>query len=186
MKSAAYHIVFGAPNCEPHIPFYEEVLKLFGKTRDSAHWNIPAPDGDLDTLIEDFAGRVVPAIEVLIKKFGYEEQYFVSPGAFASSIQKIDARKAQGLIPIPAAMPDVGEAPSAPAVAWVVGAYWDGTDMTDTFFQQGRSEKIDTTTGSRRKWMKRRRRSDRDQNNLRSKARTALRQCRTAGVLCAY
>lgn len=142
LKSAAYHIVFGAPNCEPHIPFYEEVLKLFGKTRDSAHWSykIPAPDGDLDTLIEDFAGRVVPAIEVLIKKFGYEEQYFVSPGAFASSIQKIDARKAQGLIPIPAAMPDVGEAPSAPAVAWVVGAYWDGTDMTDTFFQQGRWE----------------------------------------------
>lgn len=142
LKSASYHIVFGAPNCEPHIPLYEEVLKLFGRTHDSVHWSykIPAPHRELDALVEDFAGRVIPAIADLIIKFGYEDQYFVSEVAFTTCMEKIDARKAQGLIPIKAAIPDAAAAPSGVATAWLVGAYWDGTDMTDAFVQQGRWE----------------------------------------------
>jgi hypothetical protein len=149
LKLARYEVVFGAPNCKPHLPLYQEVLQLLGVPYDPARWNysVPAPLTTVDELVEDFAGRVIPGIQSLIKKFGYEKEYFVSEAEFSACLDKIATRKQQGLIPqkksptIPvAAGLEIVEAAATGPSAWLVGAYWDGDDMTDTFLSEGRWE----------------------------------------------
>jgi 5-methylcytosine-specific restriction protein B len=145
-KKAYYEIVFGAPTCKPHLPLYQEILKLFNETYDPARWRytVSTPLTTPDALVEDFAGRVIPSIHNLIKNFGYEKEYFVSEAEFDTCLARITARKEQGLIPYQktstASNIDTVAATAEVPPAWLVGAYWDGDDMTDLFRQEGRWE----------------------------------------------
>lgn len=141
-----YDIVFGAPNCKPHLPLYQAILKLFEVEYNAARYRyvIPALQKTLDAVVDDFCSRIIPAIAGLIREFGYEQDYFVSEAAFAATLDKIDARKKQGLIalqkPTPAANTGAGAGVGKAGSAWLVGAYWDGDDMSARFVDEGRWE----------------------------------------------
>lgn len=146
LATIKYDIVFGAPKCKPHVPLYREILKLFDVAYDESRWSyaIPAMQKTLDAVIDDFCGRLVPAMAELIRKFGYEKEYFVGETEFAAALAKIEARKKKGLIAIQNDNPEAGNDGEAPPAddrsAWLVGAYWDGDDMSARFVEEGRWE----------------------------------------------
>lgn len=145
-RAASYEIVFGAPNCEPYIPFYEELLKALGIDSDSVkrYYKIPIVLDSFDAIVDDFINRVIPMITQLIKRSGYQEEFLVSEPQFEKMLAKINARKDKGLLPLRisyasseiADNDDVVENPAC----WLVGAYWDGDDMVSTFVQESRWE----------------------------------------------
>ncbi len=139
-----YSIVFGAPKCQEHLPLYQEILKLFDVEYERNRWlyDIPAPQNDIDAVVEDFCARVVPAIAALIRTFGLETEYLVRKTELDRTLEKIALRKKQGLLPLPKdapiAAPDEDIAPGGDA--WLVGANWDGEDMSTRFIAEGRWE----------------------------------------------
>jgi len=139
-----YSIVFGAPKCQEHLPLYREIVKLFGVEYESNQWryDIQVPQSDIDAVIEDFCSRIVPAIAALIRKFGLETEYFVRKTELDRTLEKIALRKNQGLLPLPKdapiAAPDEDIAPGG--AAWLVGANWDGEDMSARFIAEERWE----------------------------------------------
>lgn len=107
-----YDVVFRAPKCQEHLPLYREVLKLFGVEFQDNRWQyfIPA-QGSIDTVIEDFCSRLVPAMTMLIREFGLEDQYLVRDAELERALEKISARKKLGLVALTGAaqLPDAGE-----------------------------------------------------------------------------
>jgi len=139
-----YDIVFGAPSCQEHLPLYREILKLFGVEYEDTRWRyvIPAPQDALDAVIDDFCSRLVPAIAALIREFGLEQEYLVRETELDRALEKISARKKQGLVALQkdAQVEDTDEDVGPGGAAWLVGAYWDGDDMSARFVDEGRWE----------------------------------------------
>lgn len=139
-----YQIVFGAPQCQAHLPLYSAILLLFGVAHEQNRWlyEIPAGTLDVDTVVEDFCSRLLPAIAALIHNAGLEKEYFVSAKELEHTLAKIMVRKNQGLLPLPkdgsVAALDKDAAPGSDG--WLVGANWDGKDMTANFVTEGRWE----------------------------------------------
>lgn len=149
LASAAYEVVFGAPNCKPHLPFYKDVLAFLECPVVEGKWKyrIPAPTLEVEQLLADFLDRVVAGIVQLIVKHGYQQDYFVSANELEASLKAISVRKAEGLVSLlPKEAPsDLGKAPGPhggnSSQSWLVGAYWDGKDdMTPSFVSESRWE----------------------------------------------
>lgn len=142
LVSAAYEVVFGAPNCQAHLPFYKELLSQLGSKFEEGRWKykIPTPSLETDKLVDDFLIRVVPEITKLIEKYGYQQEYVVTQNELESSLKAISERKAAGLQPLQAKSntQPIQNTQAPSSQAWLVGAYWDGEDMTPTFVNESR------------------------------------------------
>jgi len=137
-----FDVVFGAPSCQEHLPLYREILELFDVQYEETRWRyvIPAKQSTLDAVIDDFCTRIVPAIVGLIRKFGLEEQYLVRETELERALEKIATRKKQGLLSLSTdaqAATDADEDINRGGAAWLVGANWDGEDMSARFIEQG-------------------------------------------------